>query len=125
MRLSPILVLIPVRFVLCAALRYALLSKPSLSCSCRPLTPGFGLGAGSGVTRGEKHTVRRVATGRNGLARHMESLVGLCYRGGSCQIAAHSLKPLQFACQGYTVIPRLTKIIRSGITFVSRNVISP
>ena len=24
-----------------------------------------------------------------------------------------------------TVIPRLTKIIRSGITFVSRNVISP
>ena len=25
----------------------------------------------------------------------------------------------------YTVIPRLTKLIRSGITFVSRNVVSP
>ena len=24
--------------------------------------------------------------------------------------------------QGYTVIPRLTKLIRSGITFVSQNV---
>jgi len=28
-------------------------------------------------------------------------------------------------CGLYTVIPRLTKTIRSGITFVSRNVISP
>ena len=33
---------------------------------------------------------------------------------------------LLFSCtfQNNTVIPRLTKIIRSGITFVSRNVIS-
>jgi hypothetical protein len=48
----------------------------------------------------------------------------------SCSVGIVSYFPggkaaeVDHACLSSTVIPRLTKIIRSGITFVSRNVIS-
>jgi hypothetical protein len=44
-----------------------------------------------------------------------------------CVESALGTNNLSFICNMHfvnTVIPRLTKIIRSGITFVSRNVIS-
>ena len=81
---------------------YALLSKPSLSRWCLPLTPlVLGWGSGWEVRRGEKHTVRCIATRRDGLVRHMESLVGPFCWSGIFHIAAHILKPLQFAYQHY------------------------
>ena len=60
---------------------------------------------------------------------HHSRTVFLCKRKdftskstGGPQTNSTNPSPLEVT-YGYTVIPRLTKIIRSGITFVSRNVI--
>ena len=47
-----------------------------------------------------------------------------CICGGWVQITRHTHTRVPICAHNSTVIPRLTKIIRSGITFVSRNVIS-
>ena len=49
---------------------------------------------------------------------------GTGYQGPLLVTGGNRVRPLEAACRSAkqgTVIPRLTKIIRSGITFVSRN----